>query len=94
MEERDGDGNARIVAEIATEIHRFVQQYPNHYAATALTALVNRAVAGETVSNDERELVLLTLAREAKRNAGQQRFGPPRLPPPPSGPVHQVDENA
>jgi hypothetical protein len=64
-----------LVREIAAEIHRFLQSYPNHYAARALTSLINRTVAGDEVGEDERELVLLTLAREAKDRARGERFG-------------------
>jgi hypothetical protein len=64
-----------LLREIAVEVHRFLQAYPNHYAARALTSIVNRTVAGEDVEEDERELVLLTLVREAKRQARDQRFG-------------------
>ena len=73
-DERDRD-DAAILAEIALEIHRFVQAFPNNYAARALAGLVNRTVAGEAVDDDERELVLLTLVREAKAQARRQRFG-------------------
>lgn len=90
MDER-GPDEARIVAEIAGEIHRFVQRFPNHYAARALATLVNRAVAGERVGRDERELVILTLAREAKQSAGSERFGRPGRS---NDPAHRVDENA
>lgn len=68
-------GDAAILAEIAAEVHRFVQAFPNNYAARALAGLVNRTVAGEPVDDDERELVLLTLVREAKAHARRQRFG-------------------
>ena len=61
--------------EIAAEIHRFLQDYPNHYASRALANLINRAAAGDEVGDDERELVLLTLAREAKNRARGERFG-------------------
>ncbi len=64
-----------VLIEIAAEIHRFIQAFPNHYASRALAGLVNRAAAGDTVEDDERELVLLTLLREAKTNARQRRFG-------------------
>jgi hypothetical protein len=66
---------AAILNEIAAEIHRFVQAFPNSYASRALAGLVNREVAGEPVDDDERELVLLTLVREAKIQARRQRFG-------------------
>jgi hypothetical protein len=75
MAESGGNADAEIVAEIASEIHRFLQQFPNHYAARALVALVNREAAGESAGADERDLVLLTLAREAKGQAGTLRFG-------------------
>jgi hypothetical protein len=64
-----------LVREIAAEIHRFLQANPNHYAARALANLINRTVAGDEVGDDERELVLLTLAREAKERAKGERFG-------------------
>jgi hypothetical protein len=64
-----------LVREIAAEIHRFLQSYPNHYASRALANLLNRTVAGDDVGDDERELVLLTLAREAKNRARGERFG-------------------
>jgi hypothetical protein len=67
--------DAAILLEIAAEIHRFVQAFPNSYASRALAGLVNREAAGEPVDEDERELVLLTLVREAKLHARQQRFG-------------------
>jgi hypothetical protein len=67
---------AAILTEIAAEIHRFVQAYPNSYAARALASLVNREVAGEPVDEDERELVLMTLLREAKTLARRRPFGP------------------
>ncbi len=66
---------AAILLEIASEVYRFVQAFPNNYAARALAGLVNRTVAGEIVEDDERELVLLTLVREAKAQARRQRFG-------------------
>ena len=66
---------AAILQEIAAEIHRFIQAFPNNYAARALAGLVNRTAAGEPVDDDERELVLLTLVREAKAHARRQRFG-------------------
>ncbi len=68
------DGVA-LMREIAAEIHRFLQAYPNHYASTALTNLINRSVAGDEIGDDEREMVLLTLAREAKDRARRERFG-------------------
>ena len=64
-----------VLREIAAEIHRFLQANPNHYAARALANLINRTVAGDEVGDDERELVLLTLAREAKERAKGERFG-------------------
>jgi hypothetical protein len=64
-----------LMREIAAEIHRFLQSFPNHYASRALASLINREVAGEDVGEDERELVLLTLARAAKDQAKRQRFG-------------------
>jgi hypothetical protein len=64
-----------LMREIAMEIHRFLQANPNHYASAALTNLINRTVAGDEVTDDERELVLLTLAREAKNRARGERFG-------------------
>jgi hypothetical protein len=67
--------DAAVLAEIAAEIHRFVQAFPNSYASRALAGLVNREAAGEPVDEDERELVLLTLVREAKIQARRQRFG-------------------
>lgn len=67
--------DAAVLTEIAAEIHRFVQAFPNSYASRALASLVNREVAGEAVDEDERELVLLTLVREAKNQARRQRFG-------------------
>jgi hypothetical protein len=66
---------AAILEEIASEVHRFIQAFPNNYAARALAGLVNRTAAGEEVGEDERELVLLTLVREAKAQARRQRFG-------------------
>jgi hypothetical protein len=66
---------AAILEEIAAEVHRFIQAFPNNYAARALAGLVNRTAAGEPVDDDERELVLLTLVREAKAQARRQRFG-------------------
>ena len=67
--------DAAVLHEIAAEIHRFVRAFPNSYASRALAGLVNREVAGEPVDDDERELVLLTLVREAKIQARRQRFG-------------------
>jgi hypothetical protein len=64
-----------LVREIAAEIHRFLQDFPNHYASRALANLINREATGDDVGEDERELVLLTLAREAKNRARGQRFG-------------------
>jgi len=64
-----------LVREIGAEIHRFVQANPNHYACRALASLINRTVAGDDVGDDERELVLLTLARAARQRAGGERFG-------------------
>jgi hypothetical protein len=64
-----------LLREIAAEIHRFLQLYPNHYASRALANLINRGVAGDDIGDDERELVLLTLAREAKNHALSERFG-------------------
>ncbi len=76
MVESGGDVGAEIVAEIASEIHAFVQAFPNHYAARALVTLVNRQASGERIASDERDLVVLTLAREAKKRAGARRFAP------------------
>jgi hypothetical protein len=70
-----GRDDAAILIEIAAEIHRFIQAFPNNYASRALAVLINRQVAGETVDDDEQELVLLTLLREAKSQARQRRFG-------------------
>ena len=70
----DADESA-LMREIAAEIHRFVQSFPNHYASRALAGLINRTVAGDDIGDDERELVLLTLAREAKERARGERFG-------------------
>jgi hypothetical protein len=67
--------DAAILAEIAVEIHRFVQAFPNSYASRALASLVNREAGGEPVDDDERELVLLTLVREAKLQARRRPFG-------------------
>jgi hypothetical protein len=67
--------DAAILNEIAAEIHRYIQAFPNSYASRALASLVNRAAAGEPIDQDERELVLLTLLREAKSQARGQRFG-------------------
>jgi hypothetical protein len=67
--------DAAILREIAAEIHRFIQAFPNNYASRALANLVNREAAGEPVDADERELVLLTLLREAMVHARGQRFG-------------------
>jgi hypothetical protein len=70
-----GRDDAAVISEIAAEIHRYVQAFPNSYASRALAALVNREAAGEAVEDDERELVLMTLVREAKAQARQRRFG-------------------
>jgi hypothetical protein len=67
--------DAAILLEIAAEIHRFVQSFPNNYASRALAGLVNRAAAGEAIEDDERELVLMTLLREALAQSRQRRFG-------------------
>jgi hypothetical protein len=75
MSSEQSRNDAAILEEIAAEIHRFIQAFPNNYAARALAGLVNREVAGETVDDDERELVLLTLIREAKGQARRKRFG-------------------
>jgi hypothetical protein len=76
MSSAEGDQDeTAILAEIAAEVHRYVQAFPNSYASRALASLVNREVAGEPVDDDERELVLLTLVREAKTQARRQRFG-------------------
>jgi hypothetical protein len=72
-EERD---DAAIVREMAAEIHRFVQGFPNSYASRALAGLINREAGGEAIGDDERELVLMTLVREAKAQARRRRFGP------------------
>ena len=74
MSAEQGNDDATILREIAAEIHRFIQAFPNHYAARALAGLVNREVAGDPVEDDERELVLMTLLREAKAQARRQRF--------------------
>ncbi len=66
---------AAILLEIAAEIHRFVQAFPNNYASKALAGLVNREAAGEAIDEDERELVLMTLLREALAQSRQRRFG-------------------
>jgi hypothetical protein len=66
---------AAVLREIAAEIHRFLQANPNHYAARALANLINRSVAGDDVSDDEREMVLMTLIREVKQRARGERFG-------------------
>lgn len=75
MSADQGPDDAAVLIEIAAEIHRFIQGFPNNYAARALAGLINRAAAGETVDEDERELVLMTLLREAKAQARQRRFG-------------------
>jgi hypothetical protein len=64
-----------ILEEIAAEIHRFIQAFPNNYAARALAGLINRTAAGEPVEDDERELVLMTLVRETKAQARRRPFG-------------------
>jgi hypothetical protein len=64
-----------ILEEIAAEIHRFIQAFPNNYAARALAGLINRTAAGEPVADDERELVLMTLVRETKAQARRRPFG-------------------
>jgi hypothetical protein len=64
-----------ILEEIAAEIHRFIQAFPNNYAARALAGLINRTAAGEPVDDDERELVLMTLVRETKAQARRRPFG-------------------
>jgi hypothetical protein len=66
---------AALLLEIAAEIHRYIQTFPNSYASRALAGLINREVAGEAIDDDERELVLMTLVREAKAQARQRRFG-------------------
>ena len=72
----DGDqGDAAVILEMAAEIHRYIQAFPNSYASRALAGLINRQVAGDTIDDDERELVLMTLVREAKAQARQRRFG-------------------
>jgi hypothetical protein len=73
--EPGGDDDVAILHEIAAEIHRFIQAFPNNYAARALAGLVNREVAGEPVGEDERELVLMTLLREAKAQVRRRPFG-------------------
>jgi hypothetical protein len=75
MEGADGIDELGLLREIAAEIHRFVQTSPNHYAARALAQLVNREAEGEEIDPDERDLVLLTLLREAKVAARNRRFG-------------------
>jgi len=72
--DQDRDDAAMLV-EIAAEIHRFTQAFPNSYASRALTGLINRTAAGDPVGDDERELVLMTLLREAKEHARRRRFG-------------------
>jgi hypothetical protein len=76
MEEAGTTDEAAIVREIAAEIHRFLQEYPHHYASSALANMLNRQVAGDEIDDDEREMILLTLAREAKTRARERRFGP------------------
>jgi len=72
----DGDqGDAAVILEMAAEIHRYIQAFPNSYASRALAGLINREVAGDAIDDDERELVLMTLVREAKAQARQRRFG-------------------
>jgi hypothetical protein len=66
---------AAILLEIAAEIHRFIQAFPNNYASKALAGLINREAAGEAIGDDERELVLMTLLREALARSRQRRFG-------------------
>jgi hypothetical protein len=67
--------DAAVIFEIAVEIHRFLQSFPNSYASRALAGIINREAAGEAIDDDERELVLMTLVREAKAQARQRRFG-------------------
>ena len=72
----EGDRNdSAILLEIAAEIHRFIQAFPNNYASRALAGLINREAAGEAIDDDERELVLMTLLREALAQSRQRRFG-------------------
>jgi hypothetical protein len=73
--EQDRD-EAAILIEIAAEIHRFIQGFPNNYAARALANLINREAAGDPVDDEERELVLLTLLREAMSQARRRPFSP------------------
>jgi hypothetical protein len=75
MSAGDDRDDAAILIEIAAEIHRFIQAFPNNYASRALAGLVNREVAGEPIDDDERELVLMTLLREAMAQGRQRRFG-------------------
>jgi hypothetical protein len=45
MAAEEGAGDEAILIEIAAEVHRFVQSYPNNYASRALAGLINREVA-------------------------------------------------
>ena len=75
MSTEQGRDDAAILAEIAAEIHRFIQAFPNNYAARALVGFINREAAGESLDGGERELVLSTLVREAKAQARRRPFG-------------------
>lgn len=74
MESDENRSDAAILEEIGAEVYRFIQAFPNNYAARALAGLVNREAAGEQVDEDEWELVLMTLVRETKFQARRRPF--------------------